>query len=457
MKVLLLRPTPDPETIGLQHVMVVEPLELEVLGALTEAPFEPIIVDLVLERRTLEHFLHEHRPQVLAVTGYITNVPAMIEACRQAKALDPTVSTVVGGVHCEVCPEDLDHPAVDFRIVRNATRAWPALLTHLQGGGSVPAGVFPSGQPVTEAALPPFDFHYPHPARHLVERYRDRYFYIFHDRVALLKTAFGCPYRCTFCFCRQVTGDRYVERPLEDVLDELEALPWEEIYIVDDDFLVSGERVEAFLDGLTRRGIDKHYLLYGRADFIAGNPDLVERLHRQGLRTVIVGFESFQDDELDAYDKGTSRQVNEAAMGVLNRLGIDCFATIILPPHWDRDDFAACADWMRRMGIHYVNLQPLTPLPGTEHGVEDADLLIPRADFARWDLAHLMVPPTELSRAEYYDQLIKLYMGTLYKPRDLWNYLRGYPPRMLGKMIAGTWRVRRQYLAKRRAARRAGV
>ncbi len=186
MKVLLLRPTPDPETIGLQHVMVVEPLELEVLGALTEAPFEPIIVDLVLERRTLEHFLHEHRPQVLAVTGYITNVPAMIEACRQAKALDPTVSTVVGGVHCEVCPEDLDHPAVDFRIVRNATRAWPALLTHLQGGGSVPAGVFEQfalparcirgGRPVsgrrrTGRRLGYVDAHCPAPPRRLPPAY----------------------------------------------------------------------------------------------------------------------------------------------------------------------------------------------------------------------------------------------------------------------------------------------
>ena len=261
MKVLFIRPRPEPATIGLQHVMVVEPLEFEVLGALTEPPYEPVIVDLVLERRSLSHFLRKHRPRVLAVTGYITNVPAMIEACRQAKALDPSVVTVVGGTHCEVCPADLDHPAVDFRVVRNATRAWPALLAHLRGDGPVPPGVFRSAAPVVEDALPPFDFFYPPPARHLVDRYRDRYFYIFHDRVALLKTAFGCPYRCTFCFCRQITRDHYVERPLEDVLDELEALPWREIYIVDDDFLVSRKRVVAFLDGLERRGIDKHYLL----------------------------------------------------------------------------------------------------------------------------------------------------------------------------------------------------
>ncbi|MFH1464790.1 MAG: radical SAM protein [Pseudomonadota bacterium] len=455
MNVLLLRPRPDPETIGLQHVMLVEPLELEVLGALTRPPFVPVIVDLVLERRALGHFLAKHRPRIVAVTGYLTNVPAMIAACREAKARDPRVVTVVGGVHCEVCPQDLDDPSVDFRVVRNATRAWPALLAHVQGGAPVPAGVLRPGEQV--GALPPLDFFYPRPARHLVERYRHRYFYIFHDRVALLKTAFGCPYHCSFCFCRRVTEDRFHARPMDEVLDELESLPQREIYIVDDDFLVSRERVGAFLDGLEARGIDKHYLLYGRADFIARHEELIARFRRQGLRTVIVGLESFRDEELSAYDKGTTAATNEAALAVLRRHRVDCFATMILPPQWDREDFAACGAWIRRMGVHYVNLQPLTPLPGTGSEVRDEDLLIPRSDFVRWDLAHLIVRPTKLSQADYYHQIIRLYMASLYRPKDLLAYLRAYRPIMLARMTMGTWRVRRQYLAKRAQARRRGV
>jgi radical SAM superfamily enzyme YgiQ (UPF0313 family) len=455
LNVLLLRPRPDPETIGLQHVMLVEPLELLVLGALTRPPFVPVVVDLVLERRALGHFLAKHRPRVLAVTGYLTNVPAMIAACREAKARDPGVTTVVGGVHCEVCPHDLDDPSVDFRVVRNATRAWPALLDHVRGQGPLPPGVLRPGEAVGE--LPPFDFFYPRPARHLVDRYRDRYFYIFHDKVALLKTAFGCPYRCSFCFCRRITGDAFHARPMEEVLDELQSLPQREIYIVDDDFLVSRARVEAFLDGLAQRRVDKHYLLYGRADFIAHHEPLIARFRRQGLRTVIVGLESFKDDELAAYDKGSTAAVNEAALAILRRHRIDCFATMILPPHWDEADFSACGAWIRRMGIHYVNLQPLTPLPGTGAAVPDGDLLIPRSEFARWDLAHLVVRPTRLSQADYYDQIIRLYMGSLYQPSDLLTYLRAYRPRMLAKMTLGTWRVRRQYLVKRAEARRRGV
>jgi radical SAM superfamily enzyme YgiQ (UPF0313 family) len=57
--------------------------------------------------------------------------------------------------------------------------------------------------------------------------------------VALLKTAFGCPYSCNFCFCRKITGGKYIERDLGDVLNEIENISEKHIYIVDDDFLFS--------------------------------------------------------------------------------------------------------------------------------------------------------------------------------------------------------------------------
>jgi hypothetical protein len=225
MKILLIRPQPSEETIGLQHVMVVEPLELEVLGALRRDHDEVVIVDMIIERRPLEHFLALHRPDMVCVTGYITNVATMGEYCRAAKVFDPAISTVVGGVHCEVCPGDLDQPGIDFRVVRNPVTAFPALLEHVDGESALPAGVLLPGQPYREDELPEQDFRYVSPDRSLVDGYRDQYFYIFHDKVALLKTSFGCPFTCNFCFCREITRGRYHQRPLEDSLDELEALP----------------------------------------------------------------------------------------------------------------------------------------------------------------------------------------------------------------------------------------
>jgi len=87
MKILLVRPLPSDETIGLQHVMVVEPLELEVLATLVIPAHQPVIVDMILEKKSIEYFILRENPDIFCVTGYITNVPQMIDYCRIAKSL----------------------------------------------------------------------------------------------------------------------------------------------------------------------------------------------------------------------------------------------------------------------------------------------------------------------------------------------------------------------------------
>ncbi len=241
MKILFVRPKPSPETIGLQHVMVVEPLELEVLATLVSPEDDPVILDMILEEKPFEHYLCREAPQVVCVTGYITHVGTMIEYCRIAKRWNPAVTTILGGVHCEVCPDHLDDESVDFRVVRNAVRVFPELLAHLRNGHQLPAGVLSRAASVDRSVLPPFDFSFPLPDRSLTARYRHRYFYIFHEPVALMKTAFGCPYKCNFCFCRAIVSGKYHERPLEHVIAELREIREKEIYIVDDDFS-RGER-----------------------------------------------------------------------------------------------------------------------------------------------------------------------------------------------------------------------
>lgn len=455
MKILFIRPAPNAETIGLQHVMLVEPLELEILAATCAEGDEPVIVDMILERRPIEYYLKKHRPDLLAVTGYITNVPEMIGFCAAAKRFNPHTVTVVGGVHVEVVPEDLDNIAIDWRIVRNGATAFPRLLAYLRGESPLPKEAFPPNARVDFDTLPPFDFAYPLPRRDLTATYRARYFYIFHEKVALIKTAFGCPYKCSFCFCRMITQDTFRQRPLDAILDELETIDEREIYIVDDDFLVTPARLTAFLDGLTARGIDKHFLIYGRSDFIVNNEQLIERFERQGLRTVIVGFESFNDEELKAYNKQNDVATNEAAMAILNGLGVDCYATVIIPPHWGDEDFERLGDKLVELDIKYVNLQPLTPIPGTGFEVDPEKLVIHRSDFAKWDLAHISITPEKMSVPQFYRKIIKLYERVLYRPSVMKNHLK-YPLNMLFKMLKGSYLVHRQYVQKYKEALKDG-
>lgn len=453
MKILMVRPKPTSETIGLQHLMIVEPLELEILCALKRDNDLVVIVDMILEKRSFKSFIIEHLPDVLCVTGYITNVSTMISYCNTAKRISNHITTIVGGVHCEVCPEDFDHMAIDFRVVRNAARIFTDLLNHIDKKSEIPKGVLKKGDSLENVQLPAFDFRASLPDREASAKYRDKYFYIFQDKVALIKTSFGCPYSCAFCFCRVITDGQYFQRPLSEVMEELAKIKEKEVYIVDDDFLVNKKWLLEFIGEIKQRKIDKHFLVYGRADFIAQNPDIMHELAVAGMKTVIVGFESFSDKELDLYNKNTSVKMYKETMRVLRNEKIDCFATIIISPDWDKQDFRNMISVVKSLGIHFVNLQPLTPLPKTGISFPESQIIISRTNYEKWDLAHISVQPTKLSVAEFYNEILKAYSSILYNPNVLWKYISTYKPAMLFKMLVGGFKVSKQYRQKIKEAR----
>lgn len=452
MKILLVRPGPSKETIGLQHVMIVEPLELEILSALKRDCDTVILVDMILEKKPFDYFLRLHQPDVLCITGYITNVIGIVAYAELAKKLLPSVVVIVGGVHCEVCPGDFLSEAIDYRVVRNASVVFSDLLSFIEKGGNLPTGILKKNEVLDNSRLPDFNFFIPFADRSVTEKYRKKYFYIFQNHVALIKTSFGCPFTCSFCFCRAITSGLYHQRPLKEVLEELELIHEKEIYIIDDDFLTDKKRLELFADEIIRRGIKKKYLVYGRADFIARNPELIHRLKTIGLKTVIVGFESFSDEELDSYHKQTNIYLYKETMTILNREKISCFATIIVSPDWDKEDFRKMEKAVISLGIYFVNLQPLTPLPGTELSFPAERMLIDRAEFDKWDLAHVSVRPSKMSVAEFYRQILKSYNTIVFQPMAIRKYITSYKPAMLMKMMMGSYRIGRQYKRKIREA-----
>ncbi|MDD3725273.1 MAG: cobalamin B12-binding domain-containing protein, partial [Bacteroidales bacterium] len=120
MKILFLRPSAPEETIGLQHLMIVEPLELELLATLVEKEHEVIIIDLILEKQSAEYFIKKYMPDMVCITGYITHTSDMLKISQKAKEINSKIITVAGGVYIEKLPEKINSPFVDYRVVRNA-------------------------------------------------------------------------------------------------------------------------------------------------------------------------------------------------------------------------------------------------------------------------------------------------------------------------------------------------
>jgi radical SAM superfamily enzyme YgiQ (UPF0313 family) len=443
MKVLLVRPRPHPETIGLQDVMICEPLELEYLGAaLKAAGHEVVIVDMILERKPLEFFVREHRPDYVGLTAYIAHINIVKESAARVKQVAPSCRVVVGGVHAEVIPEDFVSPHIDFIVRANGIRT----MLELVEGNSEAEGVWREKGPFCAKET---TFQYPHPDRSLVERYRSRYYYMFHNPCALMKTSYGCPYQCKFCFCRNITDGQYFVRDIPDVIAELKSIPEREVYIVDDDFLVARKRVLAFCDELKANNLDKRFLVYARADFVAGNEDVIRRFAECGLRAVIVGLESGSEAELKEYNKQGSVKSNEEAVAVLTRNGVECYGTFILGVDWSPADFRHLLAWIRKLGLKFVNLQPFTPLPGTELYDSYRDrLIISRSEAEKWDLAHLSVAPGRMSIRAYYWNIIVLYYKITLRPASVLQMIRQYGLRENIKLSLGASKITWQYFKK---------
>ncbi|MDT8392136.1 MAG: cobalamin-dependent protein [Lentisphaeria bacterium] len=449
MNIVLIRPRPSPETIGLQHVMICEPLELEYLSAsINDLGHTTTIVDMILERKSLARILQRLQPDLVAITGYITHVLIIKEYCRTTKSLFPNCHTVVGGVHAEVVPEDFQDPAIDFIVRADGIGTFRVVVQALAGGRSPEAGGN-IWSPHGPGGRKPMSFKYPFPDREKVARYRSRYYYLFHNPCALIKTSFGCPFTCEFCFCREITGHRYFERDLDGVIAELKTIPQKDVYIVDDNFLVSRDRVTHFCEALQAEKIDKRFLIYGRADFIADNEDVIRLFKSRGLRAVIVGLESCVTGELDAYNKKSDVSANEAAVKILADHQIDCYATLILGIDWQKADFQRLERWLKKLKLTFINLQPFTPLPGTNpYPTYESQLIVPREAFAQWDLAHLVLQPTHMSAAAYYWQIIRLYHCVTLHPRNTLKLIRDHGLRANLRLFMGSLRVTWQYLRK---------
>lgn len=447
MKILFLRPSAPEETIGLQHLMIVEPLELELLATLVEKEHEVIIIDLILEKQGAEYFIKKYMPDMVCITGYITHTSDMLKISQKAKEINSKIITVAGGVYIEKLPEKINSPFVDYRVVRNALLEFPKLLNYIENRGEFPLGVLRIDEILDETTLPEYNFSVPIPNRSLTKKYRDKYFYVFHPKVALLKTSFGCPFPCSFCFCRKITGDNYWERPLEEVIEELKGIEENEVYIIDDNFLVSKERVMSFIDLLKKHSIKKRYLIYGRADFIAKHPKTIKRFKKYGLRTIIVGFESFNDNELTSLNKKSMAKTNEYAMNVLNKYKVDCYASVIAMPEWSKEDFRKATKKMIDLKIRFLNIQPLTPLEKTDINFDDNNLIINRSDYARWDLAHIVVKPEKMSVKEFYREILKMYIRVLFQPSNLIHHIK-YPIKYQIKLLLGAIKVKKQYSRK---------
>lgn len=444
MKILLVRPNTPKESINLQSFMICEPLELEYASSnLKQTGAEVDLIDMLLETKSIECFLKKKAYDMVCFTSYITCVGVVKKYAKKVKSINKNIITVVGGVHCEVVPVDFVDKNIDYILWANGiatlvemVKQYPNIeIEKLEG-------IYQEGRKKPKL----IEGNLLHPDRQITEKYRANYNYIYHNNCATIKTSFGCPYKCNFCFCTQITN--YSTRDIDDVLDELEEIKEDNVFIVDDNFLVCRDRLIAFCKGLEERNIKKHYIAFGRADFIAANEDVVILLHKYGFDAFFVGIESFKSTELSDFAKQSSVEQNIKAINILENNGLQCYSGLIVAEDWVKEDFDTLIKYLNSFKHPLVNIQPITPMPGTPlFTTYKYPIILDRERYGRWDMAHLAFEPLKMSRRKYYYHIVRAYLKTSANKTQRKFIRETYGMKVYKRIKKGARKIFFQYLA----------
>lgn len=413
MKLLLVRPKAKRQLSN--YAIKVEPLELELLGAyLEEAQIPYTIKDYMVPGPSLKTILQKEGITHVLLTSYITTVDEIHVLSKKMKKINPYLKVLVGGPHAVLNAENFAIDSIDAVIHSGGITTISQLLhTSYEAWKSLKGiAYWQEGQWQHNVKAAPDCNRELIPQRGHMEKYKKEWHYMGRKPVALVKTAFGCPYHCEFCYCK-LMEDGYYAREVEKVLDELEMLSTENVWIVDDTFLISVQRIEAFIEGIKKRGIKKRFIIYSRADFIVAHREIMPLLREIGVEEVIVGLEAVSEALLQAFNKEIGVESNRRCIEILHEADIRCTGLFIFPLEATFKTVRQNLQFVKNTRLYNATFSIFTPLKGTPLYESYKDKLMTTKSY-RYNFLHLVVRPTQIGKYRYMCYFYLLTIGAFY-------------------------------------------
>lgn len=419
MRVLLVKP-PFNQYNFVQHFMVCEPLEFEVLASKLAPHHDVRIIDLRVDRkRDVEHHVRSFEPDVVGFTALTMDVNTVVALASSIKRCDPRIVTCVGGEHASHRPHDFDHPDVDYVFRYDAVSTFDELLRELENKAQhlAPHNVqLDRGRHSQIRENPRVNDDLsalPLPRRDLCERYLPRYAYGAATPVSLIQFTAGCAFRCTYCSipARQLT---YMKRTTERILEDIASTKTTDLLSIDANALQDVAWCHEVYGEIARADLKKRLMISCRTDTIVKHPNLVPMLRQAGVSVIAFGVESLDDRTLHAYNKHNTAANNRAAIRIVQEHDILVRANFIIDQQFTEEQFARLADDIKTARIEFPTFQILTPLPGTKFYDEVADTIL-TDNFDLFDLSHSVLP-TDLPFDEFHAHFQRLFRS-LYGPR----------------------------------------
>ncbi len=400
--------------------IITEPLELCYLkSALDSMNVENYIIDDLFKLKEPATV-----PDVIVLTGYNVSENEIIKQARNYKIKYPHVKIIVGGVHIQGNKNEFYVTGIDYvchtqslsifkeliqKINRQDYSITDGVDSYITDEISVNGNWF-LGSKITlnekESILPDRSFFY---------KFSDKIRYLDKRNVALIKGSIGCPYNCSYCYCKKLNDSRYVKPNYENMITEMENIKADYFWIVDDVLFSHRNEAVNFIDIIKAKGLNVRIIGYLRADFILREKDLLPLLKEAGLSEVIVGFEATNNDELKGYEKTTNALDYPMVITLLKENNIDLTALFMVQPDYHIKDFRNLYKFIKENKIEVYTISILTPIKGTDDYEQWKDKLI-TDDPRKFDFLHLVLE-SSLPKWLFYLMFYLIHVGLVKSKR----------------------------------------
>ncbi len=416
MKILLVRPPRIKQAITLSDFMFSEPLGLEMVYGVLKDVHTVEIFDMMVESTGLSEKIADFCPQAVGITSLCIDVNRVLSLCAEIKKTDPSIVTIVGGTQSYLNPEGFYNENVDhifeYTNYDNLTRFYESMpLGKTEAIDGIRSRVYDYKSTGVKGRN-----QYLLPHRSSTEKYRKEYSYFGYRPAAIAEFGTGCEKVCDFCLRWRIEGARERLIDLELTKKDLAQIKEPTIMFMDNDFLADREKIEAFIGIVKELKLNKNYIMYASVKGITEYREYLPELKSLGLKALLIGYETFSDEEMTVYRKKSSTSDNFEAAEILRDLNIDVWASFMAHPDWSKKDFKLFRKHIKALKPQITSISPLTPFPNLPMYEEYRERLLYDANnFEKWSFGQVMIKPSQMILSDYYLELLKtnLYVNLL--------------------------------------------
>ncbi|MCK4777975.1 MAG: cobalamin-dependent protein [Actinomycetia bacterium] len=391
-----------------------------IAGSLREAGFDVKIYDAMTKNhylRDIQRHIESYQPDVVATTAYTSTYPAASEVIKMAKRVNPSVVTIMGGVHPTfMWEESLTElkDVLDF-IVRGEGEATTTELLSVLRDKNRPENVsgiayLSNGHPVSTSSRPFIEnLDSLWPAWDLVNWEDYIYFASDNKRLAVVSTSRGCLEGCTFCSQQLLWRKTWRARKPSEVIKELQILKdkfgVEVVMFADEYPTYDRNRWEEMLDLLIKHNIGIEILMETRVEDIVRDEDIIGKYKNAGVSHIYVGAEAVTQERLDFFKKNAKVRDSKRAIDLINSTDIVTETSFVLGiPDESDDSIQKTIELAKYYNADMTFFLAIGPWPYSEIYPELKPYIATK-DYSKYNFMIPVVKPKKMSLGEVQEAL----------------------------------------------------